>query len=192
MDLHLASTSPRRRQLLEQAGFTFALCEPGVEHVAGEAAEPRQLALARARRKAGDAPIVTRDAMGGVPVLGVDTVVDLDGRELGKPKDRDAARAMLLTLAGRDHRVHTGHCLVPGGSDREPRTEVATATVRCRQPSPAELERYLESGQWQGKAGGYGIQDDEQGFLTLVDGPFDAVVGLHVEAVRRLLAASRS
>ncbi|MCA8967182.1 MAG: Maf family protein, partial [Planctomycetes bacterium] len=66
--------------------------------------------------------------------------------------------------------------------------QLATSTVSCRAPTQAELERYLDSGQWRGKAGGYGIQDDAQAFLTLVDGAFDTVVGLHVDAVRALLA----
>ena len=67
--------------------------------------------------------------------------------------------------------------------------EIADAVVECRAPDAAELERYLDSGEWRGKAGGYGIQDAGQSFLTLAGGAFDTVVGLHVGAVRRLLAA---
>lgn len=183
MELRLASTSPRRRHLLTAAGIAFELCEPGEEDVAGETGAPAELALARARRKARGA----RVAEGSVPVLGVDTVVDLDGRELGKAASVDAARAMLTALAGRQHRVHTAHCLwwPDRGHDAD---ETASAVVRCRQPSPAELSRYLESGQWRGKAGSYGIQDEAQTFLELAGGAFDTVVGLHVAAVRRLLA----
>lgn len=182
--LYLASTSPRRRQLLTAAGIEFELCEPGPENVAGECGPPSELAAARARRKATGA--VAPGA--GVPVLGVDTVVDLDGRELGKPRDREDAIAMLHSLSGRRHCVHTAHCLVPagGGALRE---AVTTSTVQCRTPGAAELRAYLDSGEWQGKAGGYGIQDDAQSFLTLADGAFDTVVGINVDAVRRLLDA---
>jgi septum formation protein len=189
IDLHLASTSPRRSLLLTQAGIRFALCEPGPEyaggggdHDHGETGDPAALAILRAARKA----LGARAPAGRVPVLGVDTVVDLDGEELGKPSDRAAAASMLARLAGRTHRVHTAHCLVvPGTAARA--EELATAVVACRAPTAAELERYLASGQWRGKAGSYGIQDEAQSFLTLADGSFDTVVGLHVAAVMRLL-----
>lgn len=188
-DLQLASTSPRRAELLAAAGLRFLLCEPGPEYAAGgdhdhgESGEPRALAVVRAARKAR----LARPAVAGVPVLGVDTVVDLDGVELGKPRDRDDAAALLRRLLGREHRVHTAHCLVrPGGAVAE---EVASASVRCRVPGDGELQRYLDSGQWRGKAGGYGLQDPAQTFLSLASGSFDTVVGLHVAAVRRLLAA---
>ena len=186
-DLYLASTSPRRHELLTRAGLRFAPCAPGAEYdVDGgehveEVGAPSELARARARRKA----VGARPPDARAPVLAVDTVVDLDGRELGKASDLDAAAALLRRLAGREHRVHTAHCLVePGGGALE---EVATSVVACRLPSAAELDRYLASGQWRGKAGAYGIQDPAQDFLRLVSGSFDTVVGLHVDAVRRLL-----
>jgi septum formation protein len=188
--LWLASTSPRRRHLLQQAGIRFELCEPGPEyadgrgdHDHGETGVPHLLAVARARRKALGAVVPA----GITPVLGVDTVVDLDGDELGKPRDRDGAAAMLRRLFGREHRVHTAHCLVwPSGAVVE---ELATAVVAGRVPSPAELAHYLDSGDWRGKAGAYGLQDPSQSFLRRVEGADDTVVGLHLAAVQRLLAA---
>ncbi|MCA8949271.1 MAG: Maf family protein [Planctomycetes bacterium] len=186
VDLYLASTSPRRRALLRAAGIAFELCEPGEEEVVGERGTPAELAVARAERKARGA-VVPEGDRGMGPVLGVDTVVDLEGRELGKACDRAAARATLLALAGRSHRVHTGHCLIRSGGDVV--SELCTAVVTCRVPTDAELERYLDSLEWQGKAGAYGIQDASQAFLTLSAGAFDTVVGLHVAAVQRLLAA---
>jgi septum formation protein len=188
----LASTSPRRRQLLTEAGLPFALCEPGPEYDVGdehssERGEPLRLAAERARRKASGSPAAASLATGGLPVLGVDTVVDLDGVELGKPRDAEEARRMLLRLAGRDHRVHTAHCLVDARRGRIVE-RLTSATVTCRQPACDELEAYLASGEWRGKAGAYGIQDGAQGFLALVDGDFDTVVGLSVVAVRSLLA----
>ncbi|HEX6811016.1 MAG TPA: Maf family protein [Planctomycetota bacterium] len=190
IDLYLASTSPRRRELLERAGIRFRLCEPGPEYETDEAGEhhsvagdPAAHALARARRKATFA--IPPDP--AIAVLGVDTVVDLDGTELGKPRDRDDAERMLQRLAGRRHRVHTAHCVCWKARDHVV-AALATAVVECRAPSAAELLHYLASGQWRGKAGSYGIQDEAQRFFTLVEGSFDTVVGLHVATVEALLA----
>lgn len=192
-ELFLASTSPRRAALLRAAGIRFELCEPGPEYAAGEghehaslAGDPAAHAVERARRKGDGAS--SPDPR--VPVLAVDTVVDLGGVELGKPGDVAAAEAMLRCLAGRTHRVHTAHYV------RLPATGstaalLASATVVCGQPDEGELRRYLASGQWRGKAGSYGVQDDAQSFFRVIDGSFDTVVGLHVEAVRALLARVR-
>ena len=193
LDLYLASKSPRRHQLLTQAGIRFAVCEPGAEYVAGqsehasEAGDPVALAIDRARRKARGAQL--GDA--AVPILAVDTVVDLAGAELSKAADRDAAAVMLSRLAGREHQVHTAHCLFWSGGGGGLSIEVASAVVRCETPSPAQLQRYLDSEQWRGKAGAYGIQDPAQDFLRIVSGAFDRVVGLHLNAVLRLLRAAR-
>jgi len=145
---------------------------------------PLELAIERARSKG----MLGRRPHGCVaPLLGVDTVVDLGGVELPKPQGRADADAMLRRLAGRSHFVHTAHCLFDpdtGWSD----VAIVTATVSCGPVVERELAAYLESGDWRGKAGAYGIQDGSQSFLRLVEGPFDAVVGLHVASVRQLLA----
>lgn len=193
-DLYLASKSPRRRELLTQAGMRFACCEPGEEYEAGgseldcEGGDPMALAQLRARRKALHAQVVAAD----VPVLAVDTVVDLAGNELGKAADRDAAAALLARLAGHEHRVHTAHCLFIPTDPEHVFEETATSIVLCESPNAARVTRYLDSDQWRGKAGGYGIQDSQQDFLRLVSGSFDTVVGLHVAAVLRLLQAARA
>lgn len=180
--LVLASTSPRRSDLLRAAGIPFVLGTPGPEPEA--AGDPPELARLRARSKALGA-VPPPDA--GAPVLGVDTVVDVDGREFGKAADVTVAAAMLRTLRGRLHRVHTSHCLFDPVSGW--RAELlATAVVAGRAATDAEIESYLATGDWRGKAGAYGIQDTTQTFLTLHDGAFDTVVGLHVDAVRSLLA----
>ncbi len=181
-ELALASSSPRRSALLNEAGIAFVLAEPGPEPAASGA--PPELAIERARSKGMHGK---RPHGCAAPLLGVDTVVDLDGVELPKPSDRADAEAMLRRLAGRSHCVHTAHCLFDpdtGWSD----IVIVTATVLCGPVVERELAAYLDSGDWRGKAGAYGIQDGSQSFLRLVDGPFDAVVGLHVASVRRLLA----
>jgi len=190
-ELWLASTSPRRSELLARAGLRFACCAPGPEYPSGgdehgsEPGEPAALALQRAARKGEGASVPDPT----VPVLAVDTVVDLDGHELGKPRDRAQAEAMLRALAGRTHRVHTAHWLGHGGRSW---SVVATAVVACGEHAPGALERYLDSGQWRGKAGSYGVQDEAQGFFAVVAGAYDTVVGLHVPAVVELLALARA
>lgn len=194
LDLYLASKSPRRRQLLTEAGLRFEFCQPGAEYVGGasehdsEGGDPVALAQQRARRKALHATVVAT----GVPVLAVDTVVDLAGQELGKAVDRAAAARFLARLSGREHQVHTAHCLFVPGDAPEVFAETASAVVACDAATRDQIDRYLDSDQWRGKAGGYGIQDPEQDFLRLTSGAFDTVVGLHVPAVRRLLVAARA
>jgi septum formation protein len=193
IDLYLASKSPRRRELLIEAGLRFTLCEPGEEYEGGatehdsEAGEPILLAAARARRKALGVAVADPH----VPVLAVDTVVDLAGSELGKAADRAAAAAFLARLAGQTHQVHTAHCLYVPASTGEVFEATASSLVTCDQPTAAQIDYYLDSDQWHGKAGAYGIQDPAQDFLRLVSGSFDTVVGLHVDAVRRLLQAAQ-
>ena len=179
--LHLASTSPRRRQLLAEAGVDFRLHPPGEEPRG--AGSPDHLAALRARAKATGAPAAPG------PILGVDTVVAVDDLELGKPCDRAAAEAMLHRLGGREHRVWTGHCLVLPGS-RRCLERLVGARVRFQALDEAARAAFLDSGTWRGKAGGYGIQDPEAWFAELVEGDLDTVIGLHVATVRELLEAA--
>jgi len=179
--LLLASTSPRRRDLLLAAGIGFEVCTPGPEPE-GQGT-PIELAAQRARLKARHAEV---PASSDLPVLGVDTVVDVDGVELGKAPDAGTAARWLQRLVGRVHRVHTAHCLWSPAAGQM-FEEVATAEVRGGAPSQGEIDAYLRSGDWRGKAGAYGIQDPGLRFLQLHAGAFDTVVGLHVAAVRRLL-----
>lgn len=182
MRLCLASTSPRRQELLRQARYAFECVPPGGEPLAD--GEPRSIAAVRARSKCVGAVL----AAGTKPclVLGVDTVVDVDGVELGKPGDLQQARQMLQRLAGRAHTVHTAHCLRrhPDGAIFERTT---TARVAFRPFLPGELERYLRTEDWRDKAGGYGIQSHAAAFATLVAGERDTVVGLSLAALGELL-----
>ncbi len=138
----------------------------------------------RAREKACGARF---EAHAGLPVLGVDTVVDLEGVEFAKAESRAQAEDMLRRLAGRVHQVHTGHCLFdPATGWTE--EELATAEVAFAVPSEAALAAWLDSGLWRGKAGAYGIQDPLAAFASLAAGALDTVIGMHVDAVLRLLA----
>lgn len=183
MRLYLASTSPRRSSLLTEAGIDFEVVEPG-EEVEGPA-EVRARAVARARSKASTARV---EGLAPGFVLGVDTVVALDGVEFGKPVDAGDAERMLRALSGRVHQVITAHVL-----RAHPQRTLAvfeattTARVRCETLTPSRIAAHAHGRAWIGKAGGYGIQDAEVDFMELLDGDRDTVIGMSVDAVRRLL-----
>lgn len=179
--LYLASTSPRRLALLRAAGIAFTVVHPGPEPV-GQGS-PRERCMLRAREKALHASGFTAPGL----VLGVDTIVECDGVELDKPGDAEVARATLRTLAGREHFVHTAHCLVVTATGAR-HERLVSAIVRCANLDEATLARYVATREWTDKAGGYGIQGAAGAFITLVGGDLDTVVGLSIAAVRELLA----
>jgi septum formation protein len=121
-------------------------------------------------------------------VLACDTVAECDGQVLGKPTGREHARQMLEILRGREHRVLSGLCLweVPTGT---PQIEVATTTLRMDSLSPQQIDEYLASGQWQGKAGAFGYQD-RLGWVHVVEGSESNVVGLPLELLAEMLRAA--
>ena len=173
--LILASGSPRRKALLEALGYPLRLHPPGVEEE-GLDLPPRELALALARRKG--------EGVEGPWVLAADTVVDLEGKALGKPKDREENRHFLRLLSGRAHLVHTAIYL------RTPLDlveEVHTARVRFRPLSEEEITWYVNSGEGLDKAGGYGAQGLGMALIEKVEGDFYTVVGLPVSRVFALL-----
>ena len=180
----LASSSPRRRDLLADAGLDFEVQDPAVEEPAhlsaglSPAAYAESLAYFKARSVAESRP--------GDRVLGADTVVALDGRILGKPDDADDARRMLRDLSRNRHAVVTGLALIGPG---EKRTLAADTTwVTMRPMTDEEIGDYIASGEWQGKAGAYAIQESADRFVTGLDGSFSNVVGLPMELLRQLLA----
>ncbi|MDA0374840.1 MAG: Maf family protein [Planctomycetota bacterium] len=185
MTLYLASTSPRRSALLGDAGIVFVPVEPGVEP--SEPGLPTDVALQRAVAKASAASIPAGSTSG--LVLGVDTVVDLDGVELGKPRDADHARAMLAALAGRRHRVHTGLALVSWPERELVAAEVATAVVEFEALDEVALSAHVATGLHEGKAGAYGIQDAATArFARVLEGEVETVIGLPILRLRELLA----
>lgn len=186
--LILASRSPRRRELLAEAGYAFEImpadetAECGV--CSGES--PAELVARLAYQKAAD--VVRRIGCG--VVLGCDTVAECQGMILGKPQDEDHARQMLATLRGREHRVLSGLCLweVPNG---RPQVEVAVTRLRMDPLSDAAIQDYLASGQWEGKAGAFGYQD-RLGWVHVIDGSESNVVGLPLELLADMLEKERS
>ena len=185
MQLVLASTSPRRRELLALLGLSFEVCAPAFEEHPLPGLSPRDqvayFALEKARSVAGAQPHNL--------VLGSDTVIELDGALLGKPVDLDDARAMLTRLAGRAHYVHTAVALC----DKERGIEsvvVATVTVRMKPDANHAIERYLATHESLGKAGAYSIQGAGGELVERIDGDYTAVVGLPVKGVAQLLLSA--
>lgn len=184
--LILASSSARRRELLEQAGvpcevIPCPLREPVSRPAAvGPAAWAEALAHFKARAVA--------DAFPGRRVLGADTLVHC-GEVLGKPADAADARRMLELQAGRATDVITGLCLAQSRPPRAARRVIAHAVTRVwMRDDPREREAYLRSGDWAGKAGAYGIQDVGDRLVERIEGSFSNVVGLPVELLQRMLA----
>ncbi|MEM1449320.1 MAG: Maf family protein [Planctomycetota bacterium] len=192
----LASASPRRHALLREAGLSFRIEPADVDETidltldAGAAAE--DLALRKARA------VARSRATGASPalVVGADTLVVLgeDGdparRFLEKAADAEEAREMLRALSGTRHRVITGVAVVEtaGGAERATHE---TTWVTMRAITPDEVEAYVESGEWEGKAGAYAIQETADRFVERLDGGgFDNVVGLPVERTLGLLGSS--
>ena len=174
--LILGSASPRRQALLREAGFRFRVVVPGVTEHNPERGDPAHVALFNASCKA--------MSIEGEAVLAADTVVALGDRLLGKPADDDQAREFLRLLSGTTHSVVTGVALRLQG---EIAAECVETRVTMRTVEPDEIEAYVASGESRGKAGGYAIQETADRFVTSIDGPYDNVVGLPMDLVRRLI-----
>ncbi len=182
--LYLASASPRRAELLRAYGYHVRIIEPPIPEPdrLSEGIPPGALAEALSYFKA-------RSVAGGLSrgvVIGGDTVVALDGHCYGKPEDRDDARRILRALAGTTQEVITGVTVLSRPGDRRLiQHEVTQVTMRPM--SDDEIEAYLDTGLWQGKAGAYGIQDHGDAFVERVCGSFTNVVGLPMELLGRML-----
>jgi septum formation protein len=169
--LVLASASPRRKELLEAVGLSPEIVPADID----ETRRPDEEALHYARRLAGEKAHAVAKTRANRPTLGADTIVVVDDVVLGKPTDAEDARRMLQLLAGRAHRVVTAYQLVFGEAARGRAVETE---VRFRPLSPAELEGYVGSREWEGKAGGYAIQGIAGAFVRSVHGSYTNVVGL--------------
>jgi septum formation protein len=183
--LVLASASPRRAALLRDLGVPFTLRPADVEETVGEGEPPARAAvrLAEAKARAAAGP-------GNALVLGADTLVVLEGRPLGKPRDPAHARAMLLSLSGRDHEVVTGVALLrerDGGLV----SGVERSRVHFRELTEEDLRALVESGEAMDKAGAYGIQGLASLVVTRLDGDYTNVVGLPLGLLRRLIRAAQ-
>lgn len=182
--LILASGSPRRRELLAQAGITYLVNPSHYEETSAKKKAPEKYVLAQALGKA-------RDVAASFPgqwVLGADTIVAIDEQILGKPKSEKAAMAMLKALSGRRHDVYTGVALV---KDKKEYTKVVMTKVWFRKLKEAEIEAYVKTGEPLDKAGSYGIQGRAAAFVDKINGSYTNVVGLPLAQVIKLLQKAK-
>lgn len=183
--LVLASRSPRRQELLREAGYEFEIDPADVdEEEYSPEVLPADLALRLARIKSHTVATRRKEDM----ILAADTVVAFGDRVLGKPKDPKHAREMLRLLSGTTHIVITGvsvTCRTTGYAEEK---RIMSA-VQMRRLTPQEIDAYVESGQWADKAGGYGIQDNDP-FVTRKSGCYTNIVGLPMKTTRAMLSAA--
>jgi len=180
--LVLASASPRRQELLREAGYEFSVFPANIDEDSYLTLMPielaRHLSFEKAKAVASRFP---HDV-----ILAADTVVAFGDRALSKPEDADDARKMLTLLSGTTHIVITGVTIMQKESEVQ-QTRAVMSAVRMRALTPAEIDAYIASGQWEGKAGGYGIQDQDP-FVTKMSGSHTNIVGLPMELVEKMLA----
>jgi septum formation protein len=176
----LASASPRRAELLRNAGIPFRVVVSNLE----EAPEPGEEPQEYARRLARDKARVVAKQFPDEPVLAADTVVFTEHHLLEKPADAADAARMLKVLSGRPHEVTTGACLIAGGKE-DVRSE--TTRVYFSALSDAEIADYVATGEPMDKAGAYGIQGRASRFIGKIEGDYFNVVGLPVALVTRML-----
>jgi septum formation protein len=174
--LVLASASPRRREILASVGLEFEVRPSSIAEITE--GEPVAVALENARRKA------RAVASPGELVLGVDTVVALDGRLWGKADAADAARATLRALSGRVHDVVSGYALLRDGDEVAAGHELTRVTFR--ELDDALIDRYVASEEWRDRAGAYAIQGRGGTLVARIEGDYLNVVGLPVAALDAL------
>ncbi|KQQ79858.1 Maf-like protein [Aureimonas sp. Leaf324] len=186
--LVLASGSPRRLELLQQVGIEPArLLATAIDETPERSEHPRSLAKRLSKAKALKAyeAIAARGETKDTFVLGADTVVSLGRQVIPKAEIADDAVTNLRILSGRSHRVFTGVCVVtPGGKARQ---RLVETRIRFKRLSRDDIERYVESGEWQGKAGGYAIQGLAGAFVVRLVGSYSNVVGLPLYETLSLL-----
>ena len=181
----LASTSPRRQQLLHEAGLGFRVVAPSFDEGALKQAglPPAELTQRLAQGKARS---VATQAHPHEVIVASDTVVVLDGEVLGKPRDAGEARRMLTRLSGREHEVLSAVCLL---RDTDERTFCERTAVSFYDLADEEIDAYVASGEPMDKAGAYGIQGAGRLFVRRIEGDFYTVVGLPIARLVRELRA---
>ncbi len=191
--LILASSSPRRQELLREAGYDFRVMppDPRVECGMCSSGGPVELVRELAIRKATDVvqQLIAAEPRHDIVLLAADTVAECQGQILGKPADEEHARQMLELLRGRMHRVLTGICLwrLQGdGSQHVPHVEAVVTELVMDDLSDEAIDDYVASGGWEGKAGGFGYQD-RLGWIHIQTGSESNVVGLPMERLGELL-----
>lgn len=182
MKIILASKSPRRRKILKELGINYKLWSGEADETVDKKYRPDVLVRLLAKRKASACAceVDTRDTL----IISADTVVALNGKILGKPKDDEDAFNMLRSMSGTTHYVYSGVCAIYNG-----KTVCASekTKIKFREISDREIERYLATGEHRDKAGSYGIQEKGGYFVESVSGDINNVVGLPVLKLRNMI-----
>lgn len=177
----VASASPRRRELLSSAGYTFEVIPSDADETLPDGISARGAVVELAKRKAHSVLKNETDAV----VLGCDTVVSLDGKILGKPKTHEEAEEMLRALSGRAHEVFTGVCIADGEKEE---CFVSCTNVEFYSLSDETVRSYVQTEEPMDKAGAYGIQGLGSVLVKKLDGDYFTVMGLPVNKCARVLA----
>ena len=179
----LASTSPRRHDLLSKMGVTFNTAVPDADETIDKEASPKELAAELARRKALSVCGQYENAI----IIGADTLVfSADGQIIGKPADAEDAKRILHNLSGTTHSVITGVCVIDTSTGRELLNADETQ-VTMKKMTDAEIDDYVASGEALGKAGAYAIQETGDAYVKKTEGSFNNVVGLPTEMLKKML-----
>jgi septum formation protein len=180
MEIVLASASPRRQELLKNAGIPFSVRPANLQEVRRPNEDPRAFAERMAREKAN----AVHKSMPNACILAADTVVVVDDHVLGKPDSAADAARMLRLLAGRQHKVITGVCLLGSGFE-DVRSEMTA--VQFNPLTDGEIQEYISTGEPMDKAGAYGIQGLASRWISRIEGDYFNVVGLPVALVWQML-----
>ncbi len=188
--MYLASKSPQRKALLESLGIDFEVIAPDYTEEDLPGHLPAELVERHSRGKAFSVLSRVEPLPADEPILGVDTIVVLSGRVAGKPRDEDEVSRFLRRMSGKTHMVYSGITLLWAGAgpgEREETTAHAVTEVRFCEIPERELELYIKSGEWRGRAGGYAIQGRASAFVEEIRGDYTNVVGLPVPLLVAML-----
>ena len=177
--LVLASRSPRRLSLLRSAGFSVEVMPSHID----ESAQPDESVVTLVERLSREKAEAC-SYRGALPIVAADTLVSIDGQQLGQPADLLQAKAMLRMLSGHTHRVMTGVCVRRGA---QLRVDHCTTAVQFRRLRDEEIDTYLAHNEILDKAGAYAIQGGAASFIERIDGPLDNVIGLPVQLMEAML-----
>lgn len=178
----LASSSPRRKSLLEEAGLTFNICPADIDEDIRKGESPREHTIRLAEEKAQVVAKKTNDSW----IIGADTIVFIDNRILGKPSDINEARKMLNLLSGRYHMVVTAFCILNVSTGKMIKS-VVESKVKIKKLTDIEIEDYLKTGEPLDKAGAYAIQGIGNFMIEEIGGSYTNVVGLPMEELKKAL-----
>lgn len=180
----LASKSPRRKEILQQVGFDFDVVVSDKEEVI-KTDVPSEVVQELSKQKAEDVQSMIENELDYI-IIAADTVVAVDGKILGKPKDRQDAYNMIKSIAGRSHSVYTGVTLISNNKDENNikiKTFYEETVVDVYDMSSEDINHYLDFNQWNDKAGGYGIQGSFAAYVKAIKGDYYTVVGLPISRI---------